>query len=215
MINSVLTRWIAAPERARALSVALQNPPSQHLDDEAAAALLEDAASAAELAHVTRCPECARRLDTLAALHLERPPESRARLADPVPLLVASVHLAGGRPPDVSATSGSVRVVPSLLTRAGDASPALALRDTSDKPNFEIGLVCPPGNLRFNLHVNWLQGGNPPQELQVARDGRVLSRSPFLDRNASAEGLRPGAIQVTIHRTGSVIARAWLHCERT
>lgn len=215
MIDTLLARWLADPERAQALAAALQLGSSRHLDDEAIAALLEGTAPASDLAHVTRCPDCARLLDTMAALHLDRPSMAATRIVDSIPLLVASVRLAGGLPPDVSATSGAVRVIPSLVTRAGDASPSLALRDASERPNFEIGLVCPPENLRFDLHVNWLQGGVPPEELQVARAGRVLSRSPFHDRNASVEGFRPGAITVTLHGMGRVVARAWLHCERS
>ena len=215
MIDALLAQWLADPARARALAAMLNAPATQHLDDEATAATLEGTAPASVLAHLVRCPACARRVDFIAALQLDQPPTHDTRIAHVVPLLVASVQLADGQPPDVSSTSGFVRVMPSLTTRAGDASPSLTLRDASERPSFEVGLVCPPANLRFDLHVNWLQGGAPPHELLVTRAGRVLSRSPFRAQHASVDGLRAGPVHLTLQRSGTIVARAWLHCERS
>lgn len=215
MIDALLAQWLADPARARALAATLNAPPTQHLDDEATAATLEGTAPATVLAHLVRCPSCARRVDMLAALQLDRPATLDTRIAFAVPLLVAAVHLAEGQPPDIAATSGLVRIVPSLVTRAGNAAPSLTLRDTSEHPSFEVALVCPPGHLRFDLHVNWLQGGAPPHELLVTRAGRVLSRSPFHAQHASVDGLRTGPVHLTLQRSGTIVARAWLHCERS
>jgi len=215
MIDALLAQWLADPDRAHALAATLNAPSAQHLDDEATAAALEGTPSVSVLAHLVRCPRCARHVETLAALQLERPSTNDTRIHHAVPLLVASIHLAAGQPPDVTATSGSVRMVPSLVTRAGDASPSLTLRDSTERPCFEVGLVCPPDQLRFDLHVNWLQGGAPPQELLVTRAGRILSRSPFHANHVSVESLRAGPVHLTLQRAGSIMARAWLHCERS
>lgn len=212
IIQRALRTMLHHPGHGPALLAYLDSPPTEHLDDEAMAALLEGETTPAQLAHLLSCAVCAELGEELFSLEKIVPfaeVQARATLEPERRVLFASLEHRDESGWVVVGGAGSSRVRAALGTRALGQDAGLAFRDRADDPRLEVGVVpVRPG--RWHLMVRWLDDVLDGLRARLLVDGRVRAESRFTDGSALFDDVAARSLRIDVLRERNVLGSAWL-----